>query len=327
MLVHHFNRDPRPANYTFEQLFGALREEVGKSMEIANNNLPGGLNQFQAIKWAKSRKGKINHITGDVNYLAYGLPSKGLIITVHDLGHYTRSLSGVKKIIYKKFWLDGPFAKANKITAISEFTKNELINRLGISEGKIVVIKNPIIPGITFSPLPNNPKPVILQVGSGTNKNVLRLLEAVKGIEVKLLLVNRLLDPIVNQKLKDYNIDYEKRSDLDLEGLNNAYANADLLFFASEYEGFGLPILEAQAAGRPVITSNLASMPEAAGTDGALLIDPFDVEAIRQAIVNLIESNDLKKKLIQTGLQNLKSYQIEDIAQQYIKLYHEVEED
>lgn len=325
MKVHHFNRDPRPANYTFEQLFGALRHELEKSIEVVNNDMPAGLGKLKAINWAKSRHGAINHITGDVNYLAYGLPTKGLIITVHDLGHYTRSLSGVKKIIYKKFWLDGPFAKAKKITAISEFTKQELIKRLGIAESKIVVIKNPIIPGITFSAQPKNLKPVILQVGSGTNKNVLRLLEAVKGIDVKLLLVNRLLDPEVNKKLADYKIDFEKCSDLDLQGLNNAYARADMLFFASEYEGFGLPILEAQAAGRPVITSNLASMPEAAGPNGALLVDPYDVNAIRQAIISLIESDDVSKNLIQAGLQNLKSYQINDIAKQYIQLYHEFE--
>lgn len=323
--IHHFNRDPRPASYTFEQLFGAIRKELEKSIWIENHNLPAGLNKFQSIKWANQRAGKINHITGDVNFLAYGLPKKGLIITVHDLGHYTRSLGGWKKYVYKKFWLDGPFSKAQALTAISEFTKNEMVQTLGVPEAKIHVIKNPVLPGITFSELPDNPKPIILQIGSGTNKNVERLITAVKGLDVKLLLINKLLDPRIKRLLEESKVDFEQCADLDFNGLNKAYAKADVLFFASEYEGFGMPILEAQAAGRPVITSTVASMPEAAGKNGATFVNPFDVQEIREAIIKMISSKTLQLKYVLQGLENLKKYQIDIIAQKYISLYEEVE--
>jgi glycosyltransferase involved in cell wall biosynthesis len=325
LRIHHFNRDPRPANYTFEQLFGAIRLELEKSVKIDNQNLPAGLNKYQAIIWAKQRAGKINHITGDVNYLSYGLPKQGQIITVHDLGHYTRTLGGWKKYVYKKFWLDGPFSKAQALTAISEFTKNEMVQRLGVPESKIHIIGNPVLPGITFSDLPDNPKPIILQIGSGTNKNVARLIAAVKGLEVKLLLVNKLLDLRIKSLLKDSKVDFEQCADLDFNGLNQAYAKADVLFFASEYEGFGMPILEAQAAGRPVITSTVTSMPEAAGEKGAIFVDPYDVEQIRAAIIKIISSKSLQREYVQQGLENLKKYQIGHIAQQYLKLYEQVE--
>lgn len=319
--INHFNREPRPANYTFEQLFGAIRKELEQFVKVDNQDLPAGLNKLQAVFWAKQRAGKINHITGDVNFLAYGLPKNGLIITIHDLGHYSRSLKGWQKYIYRKFWLDGPLSKAGAITAISEFTKNEMVRKLGIPESKILVIKNPVLPGISFSSLPDNPKPIILQIGSGSNKNVSRLLEAVKGLDVKLLLINKLWDLKVKQQLSDYKIDYENLSDLDLESLNQAYGKADLLFFASEYEGFGMPILEAQTAGRPVITSNLASMPEVAGEGGALFVNPYEVTQIREAILKILSSKTLQEELVQNGLANVKKFQIDQIATQYLQVY------
>lgn len=325
LYIHHFNRDPRPANYTFEQLFGSIRNELNKSIKVENHNLPKRYNKFQAVLWAKQRAGKINHITGDVNFLSYGLPNQGQIITVHDIGHYTRSLGGWKKYVYKKFWLDGPFSKAQVLTAISEFTKNELVQRLGVPEDKIHVIKNPVLPGITFSELPDNQKPIILQIGSGTNKNLERLIFSVIGLNVKLLLINKFLDPRIKSLLKLNRVDFEQCIDLNLEELNHAYARADILFFASEYEGFGMPILEAQAAGRPVITSTLTSMPEVAGERGAIFVDPYNIDDIRSAIIKIIASKSLQREYVQQGLENIKKFHISRIAQQYKMLYEQVE--
>ena len=93
--------------------------------------------------------------------------------------------------------------------------------------------------------------------------------------------------------------------------------------FASTYEGFGLPILEAQATGRPVVTSNLGSMPEAAG-DGALMVDPFSVEAIRAAVTSIMARSDLRSSLIERGLANVRRFQPREIAQQYARIYERV---
>lgn len=326
MTVTHFNRDPRSGNYTFEQLFGCLREELAKYAEIRSCDLPAGMNYFDAIRWAKRHAGSINHITGDINYLAYGLPPKRTIITVHDLGHYTRSLSGWKKWIYKKMWLDGPLDRVIKITAISDFTKNELMQVLGVPEHKITVIPDPLLPGFEYAPKSTmHSKPLIMQIGSGSNKNLSRLIEAVAGLDVRLLLINRLNDSNLKKRMAVLKIDYEQRIDLDFESLKQAYRDCDILFFASEYEGFGMPILEAQAIGRPVITSNLASMPEAAGEGGAIFVDPYSVESIRAVINHLITSSVLRQELIEVGLENVRKYSIQDVAQSYLKLYRSFE--
>lgn len=323
MEVYHFDRDSRSGNYTFEQLFGTIRKELNKFAEVKVLKKPDDMGILKSIHWAKKNAGPLNHITGDVNYLALGLPAKKTIITVHDLGHYTRTLRGLKKMVYKKLWMDLPFSNAIHLTAISEFTKGQLIDLAGISESKITVIKNPVLPFIQSTPLPDREVPVILQVGSGTNKNLERLIYAIKGLRVKLLLINRLEDPNYLKLLNDFKIDFEQRTDLNSEELNQAYADCDILFFASEYEGFGMPILEAQAAGRPVITSNVSAMPEAAGR-GAILVNPFDLREIRASIIRLIDERELRQELIAKGKENLIHYQVESIARAYLELYDRI---
>jgi glycosyltransferase involved in cell wall biosynthesis len=95
--------------------------------------------------------------------------------------------------------------------------------------------------------------------------------------------------------------------------------------FASLYEGFGLPIIEAQAIGRPVITSNYGAMAEAAGT-GAILLNPADSSSIRAAILRLIADPDLRSDLIAKGFENVLKYRPEAVARAYAAIYAEVEE-
>jgi glycosyltransferase involved in cell wall biosynthesis len=93
--------------------------------------------------------------------------------------------------------------------------------------------------------------------------------------------------------------------------------------FASTYEGFGLPIIEANAVGRPVVTSHLWSMPEVAGKS-ALLVDPYDVASIRDGVLSIIEDAHLRSVLIKNGLENIKRFRLSLIAEQYSALYQEV---
>jgi len=91
----------------------------------------------------------------------------------------------------------------------------------------------------------------------------------------------------------------------------------------STYEGFGLPIVEANAVGRPVITSNVCSMPEVAG-DAAFLVDPFDVEDIRRGVLLLINDSHLRRDLVRRGFLNVRRFSIESVATQYRSLYDEL---
>jgi glycosyltransferase involved in cell wall biosynthesis len=104
------------------------------------------------------------------------------------------------------------------------------------------------------------------------------------------------------------------------EELVAAYRRSDMVVFASLYEGFGLPILEAQAIGRPVITSNFGAMREAAG-EGALLVDPYSVEAIREAIMRIKNELGLREELVCKGRENAEKFRADAIALKYAQIY------
>jgi glycosyltransferase involved in cell wall biosynthesis len=81
--------------------------------------------------------------------------------------------------------------------------------------------------------------------------------------------------------------------------------------------------LEAQALGRPLITSNFGAMAEAAGS-GAILVDPFDVRSIREAVRAVMNSADIRGRIIEQGLSNVDRFRPEAVANTYIKIYEDV---
>ena len=109
------------------------------------------------------------------------------------------------------------------------------------------------------------------------------------------------------------------------EKLSAAYRNALCLLFPSTYEGFGFPILEAMSFGVPVITSNRASMSEVAG-DSALLVNPFSVHEITNAMINIIHDDSLRKKLIQRGYKHIKKFSWEQCANDMVNLFEKMAE-
>ncbi|MFH1671178.1 MAG: glycosyltransferase family 1 protein, partial [Candidatus Portnoybacteria bacterium] len=99
-------------------------------------------------------------------------------------------------------------------------------------------------------------------------------------------------------------------------------SNAELFIFPSFYEGFGFPILEAQAAGCPVITSNISSMPEVAG-EGAILVEPENIEQICQMMHKVISDQELRKRLIKKGKENARRFIWQKCAQRTLKVLTE----
>ena len=122
------------------------------------------------------------------------------------------------------------------------------------------------------------------------------------------------------QQLQAQGIRVENHCGLGEAEVIEQYRRADLVAFASTLEGFGMPILEAQSVGRPVVTSNCTSMPYVAG-DGAVFVDPFSVASIRAGLLQVIEDGALRAALIERGRRNARRFDSDTIAALYRDLY------
>lgn len=324
MKVVLFYRKPyEDYHHSIEELFGVIQDNLPKDINhsayVMKYKSQGFIKRFRNCIDVIRKQGDINHITGDVHYIAAFLKKKKTLLTIHDVEVLKRT-SGLSGKILKYIWFTMPSKRVKYVTAISEFTKKELLKFVKIDPEKIVVIYDCFKSEMTYSPKEfNTQKPIVLQVGTMQHKNLERVAEALKGMDIKLSILGKL-----NEKqtvmLKEHGIDYENHFGLPYKEVVELYRKCDFLVFASLYEGFGLPILEAQATGRPVITSTEASMPEVAG-DAALLVDPYDARQIRQAIEKVISDEKLRKELIDKGIENIKRFTPEKIAENYASLY------
>jgi glycosyltransferase involved in cell wall biosynthesis len=161
-----------------------------------------------------------------------------------------------------------------------------------------------------------------LQIGTKSNKNIGRLIQALEGINCKLIIVGFLSNKYIDL-LYEKNIDFDSYYNLSEKELILLYQKSDIISFPSISEGFGLPILEGQATGRAVLTSNISSMPEIAG-EGALLVDPYSIDEIRAGFLKLISDTAFREDLIKKGFENLKRYEASTIKKQYFELYKKV---
>ncbi len=177
-------------------------------------------------------------------------------------------------------------------------------------------------------------RPYILYVGSiEPRKNLLRLLQAYARLrevapQWRLVIVGArniwLSSPLIleidKMSLKPWVQFTGFIPESDLPAL---YNGADLFAFPSLYEGFGLPVLEAMRCGTPVVTSNLSSLPEVAG-DAAILVDPYDVEAIASAMQRALTDPALAQDLQRRGLEWSEGFTWERTARQTLALYQKV---
>lgn len=322
--VVYLQRKPRNVgNYSVEFIFEDVRRRLAgkitaRLVESKFESKGVFKRLFNAIE-ARLKSGAVNHITGDVNYLAIFLNRKRTISTVLDCVQMEHS-TGLKYKFYKYFWLVFPERHSKYITAISEATKKEILRHHPCDPSKIKVIPVAISSRFQYKPsVFNTAMPRILQVGAAPNKNIPRLIAALEGIPCVLNIVGKVNEEYVTMcKEKKVELIYES-------GLSDAevllrYEMADIISLVSTYEGFGMPILEAQAVGRVVISANVYSMPEVAG-DSAILVDPTDVGAIRDGIMRLITDADLRSNRISAGLENIKRFDPDYIAGLYYELY------
>ena len=123
-----------------------------------------------------------------------------------------------------------------------------------------------------------------------------------------------------------YNIDYTNEYNISDERLLQKYIACDILSFISTFEGFGMPIIEANAIERVVITSNISSMPEVAGS-AACLVNPTEITDIKKGFLKLINDDCYRKTLIDNGRINKLRFDANTIADKYYQVYKKVYDD
>ncbi|NCD70356.1 glycosyltransferase family 4 protein [Mucilaginibacter agri] len=269
-------------------------------------------------------------------YHPYFLPyiKKPFVVTVHDMIHERFPEAFLTDDIvsgYKRHVV----VKADKVIAISNSTKNDLIELLNIPEDRIEVIYH----GVNikeFSPVKvprtlDIPDSFILYVGSrDIYKNFNRLAEA--------------LVPIFRQHDNMYLVctggmpfskaDIKFLTDIDIihrcirlsvtdDELTELYQHAKAFVFPSLYEGFGFPILEAFQNSCPVLCSNTSSFPEVGG-DAVKYFDPENVNDISDAVLSVLVDDELKNSLVEAGKKRLQLFPLQKCIDKTISLYHQL---
>jgi glycosyltransferase involved in cell wall biosynthesis len=325
--VVFFQRKPRPlGNYSLEAIFEGVRKLLPpriQAITLVSRYESNGIwkrvyNTFEAA----FQQADVNHVTGDVHFLAILLKGHKTILTVHDCGFMVNP-SPLKRAVLKFFWLTLPCRNASWITTISTATKTELLKYIRYDPDRIRVIPVFISPRFQPHPKPfNAEKPVILQIGTAINKNVLRLAEALTGLSCHLRTIGKLSVELV-EALQHYGIEYSSYERLSDEDILQQYIDCDIVTLVSTYEGFGMPIVEANAVERVVVTSNILSMPEVAG-GAACLANPFDVQDMRKCLLQVIQDENYRNELIAKGRMNKQRFAAQMIVDSYVELYEKV---
>ncbi len=359
MITYALDRAPGGIGRYTQELTRALQAQevpltllhAGRKPEFLDNQvslpgsrfLPGLLTIGQAeIGWVGKRK-KLSLIHDPVGVMPLFLTGTRKILSIHDVVPYIYPETSTKldKLIYH-YWLPLAVRRLDAIVTGSEQSKQDIIRYLPVNVEDVVVI--PYAAGSNYRLMNRTDvKPVlsryaidfpyILYVGSlESRKNLPRLLEAFARVRTqlpdwKLVIVGarkwKFSSIFETVKRLELNSFVHFTGYVEEEDLPAVYNGADLFVFPSLYEGFGLPVLEAMASGTPVITSNCSSLPEVAG-DAAILIDPYDIQAMADAIQRVLSDPTLAATLRVKGLARAKTFSWKRTAEETIAVYERV---
>jgi len=340
------------------QYFIFLRKDSWQEYQPESSNFKKVLADYKWYGWKeqillsiKLKKYKLDL----VHFTHFNVPifyRDKFVVTIHDLTlrHFSTLKKNLrnflfyplKKIMYKLVF-GRAVKKAEKVIAISNYTKRDILKYCKISPEKIEVIYEgaPVLKTSNFEPrIPN--RKYLLYVGNAyPHKNLERLIGAFKKIKkdfpnLQLVLAGgddyfyRRLKKHLNQTKRS-----TKRSDQPNEAINQGiifpgfvkeedldtlYQNAILYVFPSLCEGFGLPSLEAMARGLPVVSSNSTCLPEILG-DAVIYFDPLDINDMAEKIKKTLSDDGVRKKLIEKGFELIKKYSWEKMARETLALY------
>lgn len=254
------------------------------------------------------------------------------IITIHDVSH-ERHPEWFSKNYYRFYAFMFPriAKKAHAVLTVSEFSKAEIVDTIGVPAHKIHVIHSNVPfhtkPSpeevLAYKPDPAAEKYILTVSSMDPRKNFVRLVEAFNNIEDKSIKLY-----IIGMQFKAFNTpDLQKLiSDnvvlpgyIDDEALQKMYQNALLSIYPTLYEGFGLPPLESMTYGCPAIAANIPALKEVSG-DAVLYTDPMDVADMTAKMNLLAKDAQLRQELRVKGLEQIKLYSWDKSAKQLLAL-------
>jgi len=275
----------------------------------------------------------IFHSTAQLNSISNTKYKK--MITIHDLAAikfpHTHNLY---PRLSAKYILPKVISKSDKIIAVSENTKKDIINYFKVDKDKIEVIYEAAEK--IFKPVKtkkvlekyNIDQPYILYVGTiEPRKNINLIIKAFQEIKRNNLPHKLVIVGKFGWKYQSILTSLKGSNDIILTGyvkkedLPEFYSNAEFLVYPSLYEGFGLPPLQAMACSCPVISSNTSSLPEVIGNAG-ILINPKDKETLKSSMLKLIKDRSLISELKKKGLKQSKKFSWEESAKKTLNIYN-----
>jgi len=334
---------------SFADLEDRIPKFEGNNIEIVKTNYPNKIFNYgfqKILGWPKIDK----FMDVDVFFLPhmnFASLSKDVkkIIAIHDLSflHYPDFFSLRKNIWHKMVNIKKLLGNFDKVVAVSENTKKDLIELCDVDPGKIKVIYSAIEKNYKkiedqekLTKIKNKynlPDKFILFLATlEPRKNVDGLIQAFdifqkkySGFESYELIIvggkgwkgRKIFEAWqkARHKEKIKFLGYIKRGDK-----KYIYNLASLFVYPSFYEGFGFPPLEAMASGAPVITSNSSSLPEVV-KDNAVLINPYDINEISEAICQTLSNDNIRKRISGSALKYVENFSWEKTAREYINLF------
>jgi glycosyltransferase involved in cell wall biosynthesis len=276
-------------------------------------------------------------------HLLRGRQRRRTVINIHDLYpiYLMQEKRSIRTYLRRQLlqWVMAHCQQADQVITISQFTKSEVIQHLGIEAARIQVVylgvderffcpADPLLLADLRQRWQLPDRTILLHIGGCiARKNVEAILAAVvalsaTGQAIHFLQVGGKFTQLQQAFIAKMGIaqlitQVNYVTDAELLGV---YGLADVLIFPSLYEGFGLPVLEAMAAGVPVVTSNTTALPEAAG-QAALLVNPQDVSALTRAIKQILEDSSLRAELQFAGRQQAANFSWQTTAQAVSQIY------
>ena len=329
--------------YTSNKLITYSNTRQGRILSLIKKILKGIPCSRNFVRTVVNRiKLKNFDVYFEPNFIPYlNVKARATVTTVHDFSFYRKDWESKDRYEFFKANFSKEIYKSRVIITPSEFIKKKVLDKLTFPEERVVTIHHGIdhavfnqnrIDYARKNPLWNNIREIgnfLLFVGTlQPRKNLKGLIHAYISLPAsfqrsyKLLLVgfegwnNKDVSEMI---MKNKNI-HIFDSISDNTELAELYRRASLFVFPSFYEGFGFPPLEAMACGCPVVVSNVASIPEVCG-DGAYYVDPHNVESIANGILRVTEDENLRKKLIQKGLERVKLFTWETSAQKHREVF------